>query len=185
MTTQRKLTRPGMYDNEFMTVTCTPDATSVEFFEHEFEATDAARGNLHPSTTAYVGKVIRQGEHAKRGNAAQIAVLVEVDVKLRRALLAEFGARSREDIARVLDGIMRGALAGLLEVAGIARSDEQTRPGTPRAIQRPRRIPVIELAAASVLSDRPTECSESWCSNPRTAGSNYCGACNAGRARYE
>lgn len=114
MTTQRRLTVPGMNDNEFMTVTCTPDKTAVEFFEFEHEAIDAARVNLHPTTTTYVGNIIRQGEHAMRGSSRHLALLVEVDSELRKALLREFGARSRADQVKAIDGILRGALAALV-----------------------------------------------------------------------
>jgi len=128
MTTQRKLTRPGRFDNEFMVVTCTPDRTAVEFLELPDDAVDAARTNLHPTTTAYVGRVLWQGDHAVRGTSKHIAICVEVDAELRRALLSEYGARSREDIARVLDSTLRGALAAL--VHSTKNTDrETTQPG--------------------------------------------------------
>lgn len=150
MTTQRKITRPGPNDDEFMVVTCTPDKTAAEFFEYPEEAEDAARTNLHPTTTTYVGKVLWQGEHALRGTSKHIAICVEIDAELRRALLREYGARSREDIARVLDGTLRGALAALVH-ATRNTDREDTHPG----VARPAKVMKKELAKLGIEVTHP------------------------------
>ena len=114
MTTQRKLTRPGMNDNEWAAVTCTPEATAVEFFEFDGEAESAARDNLHPTTSTFVCKVVKQGEHAIRGTAQHHAVLVEVDDELRRALAYYHDAKGRprrEVVAGWVKGILDRHLA--------------------------------------------------------------------------
>lgn len=95
MTTQRKMTRPGMHDNEWAAVTCTPDATSVEFFELPDEAEGAARQNLHPGVSTFACKVIKQGQHAVRGTANHHAIPIAVDDELRRALAHLFEAKGR------------------------------------------------------------------------------------------
>lgn len=132
MTTQRRMTRPGMNDNEFMTVTCTPDVTAVEFFEFQGEAEEAARENLVPSTTAYVGRVIKQGEHAVKPTASHVAILVEVDDELRRALAfirQVKGRPSRKIIAGWLHQELQRELAIVLEVYRDQMNEEHTQPG--------------------------------------------------------
>lgn len=136
MTTQRRITRPGMHDNEYMTVTCTPDVTAVEFFEYQGEAEGAARANLNPTTTTYVGKVLKQGEHAVRGTAQHIAVCVEVDAELRRALAARAGYKGNPPRAVVqswIAGILSGQLRAVRDEYRTAqfgrRDDEATHPG--------------------------------------------------------
>lgn len=117
MTTQRKITQPGSYDNEFMLVTCTPDKTSVEFFEYEEEreAMNAARLNLHPTVTTYFGTVTAQGEHAVRGKAKHVAILVEVDAELAAALSWHSGAKGRGKIAAALEVILKKDLDQIIE----------------------------------------------------------------------
>lgn len=130
MTTQRRITRPGMYDNEYMTVTCTPDRTSVEFFEIQSEAEDAARTNLLPSTTTYVAKVIKQGEHALRGTSKHLAFVVVVDDELARALQIASGAKhrlGRKDMVSMVAGLLDVQLGKLRWSA--ARRDDKTHPG--------------------------------------------------------
>lgn len=130
MTTQRRLTRPGPFDNQFMVTTCTPDGTSVEFFEHEEDAIVAARANLHPSVTTYVGKVIKQGEHAVRGTAGHIALLAEVGQELRNILRKQYGATNRKQIAATLQAMLDGQLAAMRKVhRGEETDHELTQPG--------------------------------------------------------
>lgn len=162
MTTQRRITRPGMHDNEFMTVTCTPEETAVEFFEFQPEAEDAARENLHPTTTTYVGKVLKQGEHATRGTAKHIAILVEVDDELASALQKWAGAKRRlsrlDLVGRVrcmLDIELRKVLQAHRSIAG--RDDEVTHPGvvppqaaTPTELIRRLAQPAIDRAHQAI-----------------------------------
>jgi hypothetical protein len=132
MTTQRKLTRPGKFDNEYMVVTCTPDRTSAEFFEFADEARDVARGNLHPSTTTYLAKVMLQGEHAVRGSSASVTVLIDIDDELRRALAHYHGVSGRpkrESIALWLDNMLRERLQGLRDWHRAELAGEHTHPG--------------------------------------------------------
>lgn len=130
MTTQRRITRPGMHDNEYMTVTCTPDKTAVEFFEFQAEAETSARDNLHPTTTTYVGQVIKQGEHAVRGTAGHIALLAEVDQELRNILRKQYGATNRKQIAATLQAMLDGQLAAMRKVhRGEETDHELTQPG--------------------------------------------------------
>lgn len=153
MTTQRRITRPGLYDNEFMLVTCTPDATTVEFFEFEGEATDAARENLHPSTSTFVGKVLRQGDHAVRGTASNIALLAPVDQELRNILRKQFGATNRKQIAAALQAMLDGQLEALRKVGRGEETDrEHTHPG----------IEIPKCARGRVCSEPPCypDCSD-------------------------
>jgi len=104
-----RITRPGISDDEYMLVTCTPETTSVEFFEFQGEAEDATRLNLHPASTVYLGKIIRQGEHSTRSTAAHQVVPVEVNDELRGALAFYFGVKgrpTREQVAKMLETIL-------------------------------------------------------------------------------
>jgi hypothetical protein len=109
MTTRRRLTRPGRNDNEFMVVTATPDRTAVQFEEYQQDAEDVARANLHPGVTTYVGKVLLQGEHTERGTAKHVALLVEIDRDLERALRAR-GCLNAADRRAALYRILGDAL---------------------------------------------------------------------------
>jgi len=130
MTTQRRITRPGIHDNEFMLVTCTPDETAVEFMEFQGEAEDAARENLHPTTTTYVGQVLKQGEHAVRGTASHIALLAHVDQELRNILRKQYGATNRKQIAATLQAMLDGQLEAMRKVHRGEETDrEDTHPG--------------------------------------------------------
>lgn len=110
MTTQKRITKPGRFDNEFMLVTCTPEATSVEFFEEEREAAAAARLNTHPTTTTYVSRIIKQGDHRVRGSSKHIAVHVEIDDEMARALAAHGKARSRRQVWKLLTAALESDL---------------------------------------------------------------------------
>ncbi len=110
-----RLTRPGVTDDEFMLVTCTPDTTTAEFFEFQDEGLDAARMNLHPTTSTYLAKVTHQGEHTVRGTAKHIAVTVTVDDELRRALQHHAGVRGRAKVAAFLQGLIDADLAQIRE----------------------------------------------------------------------
>lgn len=157
MTTQRRITRPGMYDNEFMTVTCTPDVTAVEFFEHQAEAEDAARNNLHPSTTTYVGRVIKQGEHAVKPTASHVAVLVEVDDELRRALAHTYGVPGRPQrkvVAAWLNQILQRQLEAIRGVYRDRMNEEHTQPGAPTPTDAVARPPDMLMRLAQPHIDR-------------------------------
>jgi hypothetical protein len=96
-----------------MTVTCTPDVTTVEFSESCAEARDIAELNVHPTTSVYVGPIALQGEHRTRGSSKHIAIMVDVDPELRRALTVRAGShggKPRLAIVGLLQALMRESL---------------------------------------------------------------------------
>ena len=110
-----RITRPGVTDDEFMLVTCTPDVTTAEFFEFQDEGLDAARLNLHPTTSTYLAKVTHQGEHTVRGTAKHIAVMVTIDAELAAALQAAGRIRGRANIAGFLQRLVDASLQQIRE----------------------------------------------------------------------
>ncbi|HKQ65998.1 MAG TPA: hypothetical protein VJZ73_13370 [Methylomirabilota bacterium] len=207
MTTQRKMTRPGMHDNEWAAVTCTPEATTVEFFEFDGEAEEAARANLHPTVSTFMCKVVKQGQHAVKGASNHHAVLVDVDDELRRALAHYHdvkGRPRREVVAGWLKGIIGRHLDLIRADYRQSLDTEATQPGVAPpspSIARMRKIAqpavdrahaAIELASSSVMPDRPpwwkgTSCSsrpssESPC-HPGDKCSNFpaCESCGPAR----
>lgn len=139
MTAKRRLTRPGLSDNEYMTVTCTPDTTTVEFFELPEEAEAAARDNIVPTATTYFGKVLKQGEHAIRGTSKHIAIVVEVDPELAAAIRKHSRVHGRKQLASFFQGILSADLeqirseyqAAQARKPVVERQDEHTHPGAP------------------------------------------------------
>lgn len=92
-----RLTRPGISDQEWMSVTCTPASTSVDFHETDDDAMAHARANLLPTTSVYVGKIAWQGENTKGRPPATCLVMAEVDDELKAALRELHGHTGRLD----------------------------------------------------------------------------------------
>lgn len=109
-----KLSNPGRTDDTWMLVTCAPADTRVEFFEFREEAERVMRENTMPSTTCYLGQVVRQSEHRVRGNATHHALFIEVDITLKQQLAEFFHLRrkpTRKDITTMLMSFVQNALA--------------------------------------------------------------------------
>jgi hypothetical protein len=113
--TGTKISRPGERDDQYMLVTCTPDEVGVEFFEFQGDALDAARDNLHPTTTTYLGQLTHQGEHRTRGTSKHIALLVDIDPELHNALALIGNGRSRDALAKTLRTMMQQNLDQIRE----------------------------------------------------------------------
>lgn len=132
-----RITRPGVTDDEYMLVTCTPDTTTAEFFEFQDEGLDAARANLHPTTSTYLAKVTHQGEHTVRGTSKHIAILVTVDAELAKALQAHGVGRGRTKIAAFLQGLIEADLSAIREQYRVTRAAVESCPVSDDAITLP------------------------------------------------
>lgn len=187
-----RITKPGPTDSAHMVVTCTPDATSVEFFDYADEALDAARLNLHPTTSVYAGSVTHQGEHRVKGSSKHIAIMVEVDDELRRALAQHSKVRSRRDIAGLLEGLLAADLTTIREEYRASLETEVTQPdrAAQAAIDRAHRS--IAIAQSGLHPDKPpsgglwspASCSTDQCMGTAVRGSNYCAPCRSMRSGH-
>jgi hypothetical protein len=198
MTTQRRITRPGLTDNEYMTVTCTPSQTTVEFTEFQDEAEIIARENLVPTTTTYVGKIVKQGEHAVRGTSKHIAILVEVDQELAWAIRQHNGVHGRTRMASFLHGLLEADLdvirSDYRARNARATDDEVTHPGVAPGVHplvaklvKPhvdRTHAAIDLAVSKLNPDAPAPAPAPFpcsCDDPRGAGRcRWCGGERSG-----
>lgn len=138
MAVRLTIPKPAQGDQPWMTVTCTPDTTSVEFFDEDTEARDAARLNLVPTASVYVGQITHQGEHVVRGSSSHIAISIHIDPELRAALRNYNGAGNRNAIADTLRGLLLADLSeivadyqGRRTLAAPSTDEETTHQGGP------------------------------------------------------
>jgi hypothetical protein len=118
--TRPRLTSPGVTDLPWMSVVCTPETTHVEFHESATEASEAVESGMVERCSAYVGQVIRQGEHKlKPRHAPQdgmtVAIGFSLDREMRAALHRYNGANSRADYADTLRTILLADIARIRE----------------------------------------------------------------------
>lgn len=115
MAIRKRITTPGVSDNQWASILCTPSISAVDFHELEDEALEAANANLAPSTSVYVAQVKHQGEHGKKGTANHFAVVIELTDEQRRRLARYNGARSAKAVVDTLKAILERGLKLVLD----------------------------------------------------------------------